>query len=68
MSNPSPAEQIQQIIQQQNTLLAQKALLADQTEATNKNLAEVRAVLHGVELGRQLAQQEAAEATIKQDE
>lgn len=68
MSNPSPAEQIQQIIQQQNSLLAQKALLADQTEATNKTLAEVRAVLHGVELGRQLAQQETAEATVKQDE
>ncbi|HAC00096.1 MULTISPECIES: hypothetical protein [Brevundimonas] len=62
MSNPSAAEQIQQIIQQQSSLLTQKALLTEQLEMTSKNLNEVRAVLHGIELGRQFAQQEAERA------
>ncbi|MNT40269.1 hypothetical protein D3C72_1765750 [compost metagenome] len=59
MSNPSPAEHVQQLIQQQSSLLATKALLSEQLETTNKALIELRAALRGIEIGRDLAKQEA---------
>lgn len=56
-SNPSAAEQYQNLVTQEAGLLTGKARLLEQLETTNAQLSAVRAALQGAQLGFTVAQE-----------
>jgi hypothetical protein len=58
MSNPTPGEHVQNLLNEQTRLLANKAILTEQLAEVDKRLAGNRAALEGVQLGQALAAQE----------
>lgn len=63
---PTAAEQYQSIAKQENDLLANKARLLEQLEATNAQLTGIRAALQGAQLGFTVAQ-EAVDKAVPDD-
>lgn len=60
MSQPTPAQQHENLIAQEKSILEQKARLAEQMKTFDDALIAVRGAIQGVQLGYDIARQQAA--------
>ena len=68
MNQQTPAEVANDLLKEEQKLLAAKGQIADETRRIDDRLSVVRAAIEGLKLGRALAAQEAEQAAAAQTE